>query len=289
MADQSKSPAHDLRALSRALFDLAKRWRAAELLLRLSVFVLGALVILLSFLPKSAPFLVALLTVAAEICLLRSDAIKRAAEGLLRKLDVQESFGWPISGAEVSDILVQSPARLRKKFSVSSIKEQYFASQEASGARRVLENVQESAWWSKHLARRTGHCYLAAIAVLVSVSLVALLVSIETIQNFDILSNIGRVVTSTFMLVFSLGLIRFALDYYRFGAKAAQMEEQIEHLLASGSDDTMQAIKVMHEYQLARAMAPLLPGWLWRLMRDDLNKLWQEYRRRDSSAQGGEG
>lgn len=286
MVDQSKIPPHDLRALSRALFDVAKHWRTAELVLRLSVLVVGAVVILLSILPKYAPFLIALLTAVAELCLLRSDAIKRTAESLLRKLDVQESFGWPISKMEVSDLLIQSPARLRNKFSMSGVQEQYFASQQEFGPRRTLENVQESAWWSKHLARRTGHYYLAATVILILVSLGALLVSIETIPNHNVLSNIGRVVTSTFMLVFSLGLIRFTLGYYRFGARAAQIEVLAGHLLESDGDDLVSAIKAMHEYQLARAVAPLLPSWLWKLMSDDLNSLWQAYR--CSGSQGGE-
>ncbi len=278
MVDQGKSSSHNLRTLSRALFDVAKHWRTAELALRLSVFVVGVVVILLSILPKYAPFLIALLTIAAELCLLRSDTIKGTAESLLRKLDVQESFGWPISKVEVSDLLIQSPAKLRKKFSTSGMQEQYFASHQESGPRRALENVQESAWWSKHLARRTGHYYLAATLILTIVSLGALLVSIETIQNYDVLSNVGRVVTSTFMLVFSLGLVRFTLGYYRFGASAAQIEGKAEHLLESDDSDPLQAIKVMHEYQLARAVAPLLSSWIWKLMSDDLNSLWKTYR-----------
>jgi hypothetical protein len=193
MADQGKRSSYDLRALSRALFDVAKHWRTAELVLRLSLFVVGVLVILLSILPEYAPLLIALLTAAAELCLLRSDAIKRIAESLLRKLDVQESFGWPISKVEVSDLLIQSPARLRKEYSKSETQEQYFASQEQPSPRRALENVQESAWWSKHLSRRTGHYYLIATAALTLISLGALLVSIETIPNYNLLSNIGQI------------------------------------------------------------------------------------------------
>lgn len=278
MVDHGDGPTYDLRALSRELFDKAKHWRTAELLFRLSVFGVGVAVILLSLFPKYAPFLIAFLTIMAEICLLYSDANKRVAEGILRKLDGQESFGWPISKAEESDFLMQCPAGLRRKYSSNDAQEQYFASQREFGPRRALENMQESAWWSKYLARRVAHYYLALTIVLSLASIGALLVSIETIQNFDVLSNIGRVVTSTFMLTFSLGLIKFMLGYYQFSASAAQIVEQAGYLLESDGDNSGQAIKVMYEYQLARAAAPLLPSWLWKLMRHDLNDLWKMYR-----------
>jgi hypothetical protein len=279
MANLNTKPIHNLREISQALFDAAKYWRIAELSLRISVFAVGGVVVFLSILPKYAPFLIAFLSIIAELCHLRSNANKGLAESILRKLDVWESFGWPISGMELSDILMQCPARLRKIHPADHEHRQYFFSQQTFGPKRALENAQESAWWSKHLAMRTGHFYLATTIVLVFISLGALLVSIETIHNFDVLSNIGRVVTSTFMLIFSLGLIRFIFGYYQFSSQASRVETQAARLLELDSVNQDQAIKLIYEYQLSRAVAPLLPSWLWKLLRNDLNSLWQEYRR----------
>ncbi len=281
MVNQTNDVKHDLRGFSRALFDQAKKWQIIGLSLKLGVFAIGTLVILFSFLTKPAPFITTFLFGMAELCLWYSNKVKGTAESLLRKLDAQDSFGWSISKAEISDLLIQSPAKFRKRFSVVEAKEQYFASAQEFGPKRALENVQESAWWSKHLARKTWHYYLVATLFLVFVLMTVLIISIETIRNFDTLVSIGRVVTATIMLIFSLGLVRLTLGYYDFSAKAAQLETQIENLLKSDNCDDVQAIKVMHDYQLARASAPLLPGWVWKLMRDDLTDLWRKYRRRD--------
>ena|SRR6266496_5258477 len=145
---------HDARALSRELSDIAKRWLAASLSCKLLAFVLGAVAIFLSAFSQQAPFLVATLSVTAELFMLRSDSLKGTAEAIRRKVDQQESFGWNISRAEMSDLLVKTPTKLRKKIETQNSSKPYFDSKEAPGPKRALENLRESSWWSKHLSER---------------------------------------------------------------------------------------------------------------------------------------
>jgi hypothetical protein len=287
MDDKEHELRHNPRVLCQALFIRATRWLTAALLCKIGVFALGALVVLLAFIPKSAPFLVAALSIIAEICLWRSEKNKGTAEALLRKLDMRDAFGWPISKGEMSDLLLRVPAKLRKKLSPEGLGEQYFASKETAGAKRAVENTQESAWWSKHLAEKMGHYCLTITCVLAVGSVVLLVVSIETVRDFDTLSSIGRTVTSTISFLFSLGLLRLAMGYYSFSRKAAQIEDQAESLLSSERIDAIQAIKIAHEYQLARMTAPLIPSWIWKRKRDDLNELWATYRTRSQTGNVG--
>lgn len=60
--------------------------------------------------------------------------------------------------------------------------------------------------------------------------------------------------------------------YYGFGRKAAQIEEKIENLIKLKTFDDTEAIKVVQEYHIARASAPLIPSWVWKQMRNDLNE-----------------
>ena len=75
-----------------------------------------------------------------------------------------------------------------------------------AGGKRALKNIQESAWWSKHLTDKMWRYSLAATLTAITGSLVVILLSLNTINNYDILSGTGRVVTSVLMLVLSLGL-----------------------------------------------------------------------------------
>ena len=278
MANIQTEYKHDARVLARELYDIAKGWLAVSLLCKLLAFMVGAVAIFLSAFSQQAPFFVAILSAAAELLVLRSDTYRGIAEAVRRKVDLQESFGWNISRAEMSDLLVKTPSKIRKRIETQTSSEPYFDSKEATGPRRALENTRESAWWSKHLAERIGQIYLIVMITLVAISLVVLIISIQTIQNFDVLSNIGRIVTATVMLIFSLSLIRMTIGYYKFSQISARIEEQAEQLLNNGSNDSVQAVKVMNEYHLARATAPMIPTWVWKWMRNDLYELWKSYR-----------
>ncbi|MGI0488511.1 hypothetical protein ACN4EK_24130 [Pantanalinema rosaneae CENA516] len=279
MVNPGSPSRHDPRAICNAYFVLAKKWLTFALLCKLLIFVVGTITV---FVPSLGgyipPLLITLFAIIAELFSWRSDVYKGSAEALLRKLDARDSLGWAISGAEMSDLGIRSPKKLSKLVSAAALNQEYFASQEGVGAKRTLENIQESAWWSKHLSERMGQYYLLLTVGLIIGLVLVLAASVETVRNYTLLVGIGRVVTASLMLVFSLGLFRSVLGYYSFAGKAARIEERIEHLLGNVSITEIDAIKVMHEYQLARSSAPLIPSWLWEQMKDDLNEMWHQYR-----------
>lgn len=278
MANQTSSLRYDPRTLSQAYFELAKRWMIAAISSKILIFFFGLLTVFLPIIPGYAPFIITILSIASDLFAWRSDMIKETADTLLRKLDQWDSFGWPVSKAEMSDILMRCPTNLYKLAPNEIVGEEYFASKEGIGAKRAMENIQESAWWSKHFSERMGQYCFAITCILIAVLFGVLLLSVQTVSSFNTLANTGRVVTSSLMLVFSLGLFRFVMGYYGFGRKAAQIEEKIENLIKLKTFDDTEAIKVVQEYHIARASAPLIPSWVWKQMRNDLNEMWKKYR-----------
>jgi hypothetical protein len=146
--------------------------------------------------------------------------------------------------------------------------------------------MQESAWWSKHLSLRMGQYCLVTVCLLFLGLISVLIISVETVMNYETLASLGRVVTSSLMLILSLRLLRFVEGYYGFSRKAAQIETSIENLINSQDIETAEAVKIMHEYQLARASAPLIPSWIYNLMQDDLNEMWETYRQQQPVVEG---
>jgi hypothetical protein len=268
---------HDPRKLCNAYFSLAKRWWGAALLCKLCVIIVGALIIWFSVFSKFTPFLAFALTITSEWFAWRSDRAKSIAESLLRKLDYRDSFGWEISKSELSDLLARTSTKLRKRIPPEGERADYFASRDVVGSCRAAQNVQESAWWSKHLAERMGQYTFALMVAATVGSLLILVTSVSTIRNFDILSGLGRVVTAVLMLVLSLGLIRLTLGYYSFNHKAQRAEERANELLKYGCGE-IDVVKLYNDYHLDRAIAPLVPDRVWRWNQDHLNELWKEYR-----------
>jgi hypothetical protein len=278
MADISTESKHDLRKLCKWYFSSAKCLWAASLWCKTAGILISALAIWFSFISKPLPAMVLIISLLSEYYAWRSDRMKGMAETLLRKLDLKDSFGWAISNMEITDILARTPRKQLAEAVMVEMPEAYFASQEGQGVKRALKNIQESAWWSKHLAEKMLRYSLAATLSSVAGSLIAILVSLSTINDYDILSGAGRIVTSILMLVLSLGLIRLTLGYHSFQQKAQQTETRVEEHLKTDCS-VIDAIKIYNEYHLNRASAPLIPDIVWRRNRDRLNALWESYRK----------
>lgn len=269
---------YNIRLLCQNLFEYSKRLAFFVLTLRILAFLIGATLILLSLNFAQLPFLIALLTLFAEMIQWRSEVIKNTGESLLRNLELQESLGWPISNSMISDTLAIIPTWMKKKIRNKHPEQEYFASRQQKPVIKALENLQESSWWSKHLANRMGYIYLAVTIFIVFISIVTLLVSIETITSFMVLQNISRIVASTIMLIFSLKFIRLTVDYFTFSKRSQQIESKAEQLTRIKKLNELVVVSLFHEYQLVRATSPLLPTWLWKYMNPELNALWNAYR-----------
>ncbi len=264
---------HDIRAICRAYFELAKERYSATITCKLLVFVVGILSLFKIFYEYSR-LITFFLILLSEWLNYLSEKNKGIAEALLRKLDAQNSFGWLISNAEVSDIIINCSKNLEKFI----FEDTYFASQEEIGAKRALENIQESAWWSKHLAKRMGDYYLVGNLIFFVIWIGVLFVGIKATDNISNLSILLNIVVLALMLVFSLSLLRSMTSYYKFSNAAEKIEKNAGQLLLGQDIHDSDAMKIMFEYHLIRANAPLLPSWLWKSMRDDLNNIWRQYR-----------
>ncbi len=194
MANQANSSRYDPRTLCQAYFELAKRWIIAAILSKILIFLFGILTIFLPIIPGYAPFVITVFSIASDLFAWRSDMIKGTADTLLRKLDQWDSFGWAISRAEMSDLLMRSPTNLYKLAPTEIVGEEYFASKEGIGAKRAMENIQESAWWSKHLSERMGQYCFAVTCILIAILFGVLLLSIQTV---GISAKIGWTETSS--------------------------------------------------------------------------------------------
>lgn len=268
---------HNPRILCDEYFRLAKFWFGASLVSKALLFILGAVTIFGSIYPLFGTLIVFSMTILSEVSILRSDHLKKIANSILIELDLFDSLGWKIASTEISDILARTSGKIRKK-AEEDYGDNYFASREAQGVKRALENLQESAWWSKHLSFFMSYFCLAFIIILLILSIVALIISVHTALNVEIRSNIAKVITSTVMLIFTVGLFRLFIAYYNFGKAAEHCEKHVINCLRQNNCSEIDTIKAFNEYHLARNASPLIPTWAWKLKQENLNNLWKEYR-----------
>lgn len=200
-------------------------------------------------------------------------------------MDLLDSFNWEISSIEIADAVARLSKTAKKKMMLGDNSDEYFASKEISGWKRAMHNLQESSWWSKHLAESMGrYCFVLTIALTVISILTLIGSSLFTVYSQPQISmaeqttSVNRLVISLLLFISSLGLIPLTINYFSFNEKAEKSEKLATELLKAETEDNMiQAIKAFNEYHLARAAAPLIPSWLWRKKNNALNEAWKEF------------
>jgi hypothetical protein len=251
------------------------------------VFAVGAVAVLCPTYGKAFAVAALVLGILSEAAMWYSDRWKSRAQGWQRKLDFENSLGWRIGNAELVDALARYSGSLEAL--LADPKGSYFASTEPPGPKRALENIRESSWWSMNLAESMGWCFVVLISAIIAGCILLLNVSIESVlasagspdstpKILEVVSaGVVKIVTSLLLFILSYGLLRLAVGYFRFGAAAESVKEKAENLLGAGNSDEIQAIKLWQDYHLARAEAPLIPNWAWRLREKKLNALWRDY------------
>ncbi|HSH37964.1 MAG TPA: hypothetical protein VK993_04190 [Chthoniobacterales bacterium] len=261
------------------------------------MFALGAAIVLQPAWGKTTALGAFLLAVLAEALMWNSDRWKSAAQRLHRNLDFEDSLGWKISNTELADAFARYSGNLEAF--VSNPKGTYFASTEPPGAKRAIENVQESSWWSEHLSETMGWLFTGLIVLIIIGCVVLLNVSIDTITPAVsaaaeaggggsavavVSASVVKIVTSFVLFILTYGVLRYAAGYFSFSLKAKSVKERAEALLENNALSDIHAIKLWQDYHLARAAAPLLPNWVWRVREKKLNELWREYRNTNSTS-----
>lgn len=273
---------HDVSpfALAEALDHCAKWWWGASLASKIVGFAIGTLFILLPSLIRAevVASIVAGCTIVAELCMYRSDAVKTTAQQFRRKLDIQDGFGWVIPATEHSDLLLRCSASVKNRAKKRSMQEPYFASAEPAGPARALKNVSESAWWTKHLAEKMAIVCCIILAVTIIGAIIVLTVAIQTRAEHSTQANVSRIVTGFLVLLLSLGVIKLMISYNGLSKNSGISETAAERALQAKKIEQLEALRIMYDYHLTRALGPIIPTWIWKLYRNEFNETWQALR-----------
>lgn len=273
----SKMENVNLRSLVEAQFAAAKRWWGGATVCRLAVVIVGIISALVSAYAAWFGLGVALLTVAYVLLQWHSDHLRNTAESVLRKLEMYDGLGWPITPKEISDLLLTVPRSVKAQARTSE-SENYFDSTAAKSSRRVLENLDQSTWMTRHQARHMFQLVLGLSAAVFAVAFVSLFSLTQNVANQAVTTVVAQIAIAVVVLMFSGGYARLAFSYSRLASRTERIEEQVDYHLKESDIEVIRVVKLLHEYQIVRAMAPMLPGWIWRRRQSELNELWEQYR-----------
>ncbi len=258
-------------------FSHAKIWWGMSLSAQIVASLVGAISVLTASASACTALGVGIVSVFGGAGLWRSEVLRHRAESLLRLVELEDGFGWKVDEKILADNLARAiPVAAR---AANREREQglFYASSESSGGRRAMGNLRESAWWTQQLsasmARITG---VAAVCVGFT-ALWSLLVAATVIDSATPLV-VSNVVTAVISLIFAGNLIRLPFDYSSLSSSARESDQKASALIRVDPVETGYALRLLGDYQIKRAVGPLLPDWVWKLRRDRLNEIWRSIR-----------
>jgi hypothetical protein len=265
-------------------FRKAKHWYVAYLACQAAILIFAIISIFFEISSNPTAVIAFLGVLASECVRWRSDYWKSEGESAKRNLELADGLGTALDSRDIADWLAAKPKGFLEDVAANEIMGSEFDSIQTAGPRRLLENTQESAWWSKHESRRMA-VYLGGILIIVlAVAFVALAVSIGTLKAANVqqsgllVKHVGGIICSTLVFVFSVNLIRLLADFCTFASRSEDVLRRSGELLKLSAPSEREALSLLHGYQTARSSAPLLPTLVWKLRGSHLREQWASFR-----------
>jgi hypothetical protein len=272
-----------LKKISGKAFRNAKRWYSGYVFWQVGALFFALSTFAFDYGAKVSALITLIVVTVSEVFRWRSDEWKSDGEWAKRKLEAADGLGASVDHEEVENWLVERPRRFLADIRNEEIQGSDFASREEPSPRRAVENIRESAWWSKYLCRRMVF-YLLFLLIGIALGGLSIfaycickLKSIDFIQNADVVQIVGSVICSVWAFIFSINVLRLIFDYHTFAREAGGIVHRSGLMLKSDGISEREAYDIMHDYQTARCVAPLIPTFIWKLHCKHLNECWTEF------------
>jgi ABC-type multidrug transport system fused ATPase/permease subunit len=239
--------------------------------------------------PNLSAVIAFLAVLATETVRWRSDCWKSEGEAALRKWEMADGLGVAVDRTYIADWLAAKPKGFLADVIDTDVQGSEFDSGQTRGPLRVVKNTQESAWWSKHLSNRMV-VYLSVVLLLIIVAaFIALTLCIASLKNasaqpsITVVQNVGGILCSVLIFVFSINIVRLLMEFWTFAAEAKEILNRCAGLLGKSELAERDALSVLHDYQTARSSAPLLPTFVWKFHCNHLREQWADFRQEPGS------
>jgi hypothetical protein len=264
----------------------AKRWYFVYILSQLVILGFAVLSIFCQIDQRLSAVAAFVAVLGTECLRWRSDFWKSQGEFAKRRWELIAGLAVSVSDGWVADWLAAKPGNFLADVSEDELKGSEFDSLAVPGPRRLLENTEESAWWSKHESRFVAW-YLGLIRVVVLAgAFLALTITISGLgtavgaSKSTITQNVGAMICAVLAFIFSINLVRLLVSCISFFHSAKSILGRCRALLDSGNVDERSALLLLFDYQTSRDAAPLLPTLVWKVHGQHLRREWHRFRSR---------
>jgi hypothetical protein len=192
---------------------------------------------------------------------------------------LENGLGWAVPSATRTDLRNRAGKSARDAAGEHiAAARTYYSSDHAPGADRLLDNVQESAFFTFNQYRPLRNCLLLAlICVLVGTGLAGWVVLVSATPQ-DVRVKLGQLLLAFIPATISLGLVSWSFKLTDLASAIQDVDRELEQLRLAGSPPDREVMRLMGEYNCQIAQGVLIPGPVWNYLQPQLNALWDERR-----------
>ena len=261
----------EARHIVTGLFERAKRYWTVAVLGKIAVACFGFFVAIRPSFASALGLAILIAETASSTCFYRADALKSQAEPVLMRLDLDESLDWPIPRDYVDELSADFE-KFKDEGQRIRAGDAYFAPGGTMiGLNRLRKNISESALYTRTIAAATRNVIFAIFAILLC-AVAAVLISGLYRHAFQGTNAAGEFLVTALLVLVTMDLLPLGFQYNSLRCEATRTRRMLSTLSVNAPDATV--IPIVIEYQLARAVAPLLPTYAFLNKRFPLGAIW---------------
>lgn len=268
------TPVAELRALSRAGFSLAQVCLATTLTADGTALVVGTYGLIHPSSGGWVAFALACIALVSASARVAGDRLTWQSNAVLRRLDLHDGVGRPIDALEAADFL-DSASWVTRRWAQSVEIEPYFGSAALPSPQRLVQNLRESAWWTKRLAQDMARAGVFLTVGLVAAGALTLMAAINGLLSPAAADSAAPWLSAGILFVISQSPYQASRRYASLRDGAEKAQERAAALLGARSVREADAIDLAAEYHLVRQCAPVIPTLWYNRRRSGLNRLWR--------------
>lgn len=261
----------EARHIVTGLFERAKRYWTIAVLGKLVVACFGFFVAIRPSFASALGLAILIVETASSLCFYRADALKSQAEPVLMRLDLDESLDWPIPKDYVDELSADF-GKFRDKGQRIRADDAYFTPGSTMiGLNRLRKNLSESALYTRTIAAAARNVIFTLFAILFCVVATVLISGLYR-HVFQGTNAAGEFLVTALLVLVTIDLLPLGFQYNTLRCEATRTRRVLSTLFANAPDAVVMPIAI--EYQLARAVAPLLPTYAFLKKRFPLGAIW---------------
>jgi uncharacterized membrane protein YqjE len=276
MAD---TPASRLGALSGLLFDRAATLWYRALGLEVLSSVLAAIVAFTAVTGDLALYgtlgVVALLALAYGARLYAED-VHETAQTIRRQAALSDGLGWKIEPIQLQEWRRKAGVKLLKRIADEPRSDDYYATDESTGPRRMAEMTRESAFYTRHLDLTMRGWLTVALGVVAIVVIILMYLVLATPRAAALGSLVAQVVTTVVLIAIGLDAVGWWLRLSRQASAIREIERGLDRLLAKPESEEADVLRLVAEYDCELANSIPIHSWVFNRRHDEIQELWNE-------------